>query len=112
VAKSWFSDEECRQAGFFPPMIETLKKIVDFVDTVDRVGTVEDALGLSSRWTPRLPLAALDAVAGLLEQTGADAFTKRLLGCCGFDQRSDAGRCRPEIRQAGLGRGMDCGNGD
>lgn len=31
--RSYFSDQECRDAGFSEPMIRTLKRVADFVDT-------------------------------------------------------------------------------
>jgi hypothetical protein len=31
--RSFFSDQECRDAGFSEPMIRTLKKVAEFVDT-------------------------------------------------------------------------------
>jgi hypothetical protein len=31
--KLYFSDDECRRAGFSVPMVETLRKIAEFVDT-------------------------------------------------------------------------------
>ncbi len=33
TVRSFFSDQECRDAGFSEPMIRTLKKVAEFVDT-------------------------------------------------------------------------------
>lgn len=33
AVRSFFSDQECRDAGFSEPMIRTLKKVAEFVDT-------------------------------------------------------------------------------
>lgn len=43
-AKSYFSDQECREVGFSEPMIATLKQLADFVDTVNRVTEAESAV--------------------------------------------------------------------
>jgi hypothetical protein len=43
-AKSFFSDQECRDVGFSEPMIRTLRQLADFVDTVNRVTETEGAV--------------------------------------------------------------------
>jgi hypothetical protein len=43
AVRSYFSDEECRLVGFSPPMIATLRKLADFVDTQERLAEAEAA---------------------------------------------------------------------
>lgn len=59
--RSFFSDEECRQAGFSPPMVETLRKLAEFVDTQERLTEAEATA------------AALDATVVALDGTVAAA---------------------------------------
>ncbi len=58
---SYFSDQECRDAGFSEPMIRTLKKIADFIDTQEQLAETQ------------LGLAALDTTVTDLDGTVAAA---------------------------------------
>lgn len=44
MARSFFSDQECRDAGFSAPMIETLKKAALIVDAIERLTGTETSL--------------------------------------------------------------------
>ena len=75
MARSFFSDEECRAAGFSEPMIRTLKKIADFVDAIDRIATAEEAIVAQEAIVDALAEAQEDAnvTLGTLD-TRLDAF--------------------------------------
>jgi hypothetical protein len=80
VAKSFFSDEECRQAGFSGPMIATLRKLADFVDLVEQQQALDEAVTLidtavtaleESQEDQNLSLASLDGRIDVFEDFSA-----------------------------------------
>lgn len=93
-ARLFLDEIQLREIGFDPRMVATFRELVKVADAFNRLTAAEDELGLKQPLDATLSaLAALDAVAGLLEQTGADAFTKRALGvgaATSVPTRSDA----------------------
>lgn len=80
MAKSFFSDEECRLAGFSEPMIRTLKKIADFVDLVEQQQALDEAVTLidtavnaleEEQETQNLSLTSLDSRLDVFEDFSA-----------------------------------------
>ena len=76
MAKSYFSDQECRNVGFSEPMIRTLRQLADFVDTVNTVIETQNAQAATdaavndlqaSQDTQDLSLASLDMRVAAIE---------------------------------------------
>jgi hypothetical protein len=61
AVRSYFSDAECRNAGFSEPMIRTLKKVAEFVDTQAQLAEAQG------------DIAALDTTVVALDGTLATA---------------------------------------
>jgi hypothetical protein len=69
VASLYFSDEECRNAGFSPPMIATLRHLADFVDAQERIAAAEAAQAATDATVLALDgtVAAADAAIVVLD---------------------------------------------
>lgn len=75
MAKSFFSDEECRAAGFSQPMINTLRKIADFVDAFERLAAAEGEIAATNTAVDALQESQEDAALSLASlDTRVDAF--------------------------------------
>lgn len=75
MAKSFFSDEECRAAGFSQPMINTLRKVADFVDAFERLAAAEGEIAATNTAVDALQESQEDAALSLASlDSRVDAF--------------------------------------
>jgi hypothetical protein len=69
TAKSYFSDQECRDVGFSEPMIRTLKQLADFVNTQADLEAAQAAIAATDATVVTLDgtIAAADAAITALD---------------------------------------------